>query len=295
MGELGSNQVTKEEFVTHEFDPFKDQTTTRLNNPTMFEAGKLATYIMNMERFQSASEGEFDVPRLTIVGQTEPKDHSTTLDLWGTLQISEVIFNCDQENIVCEEKWGNVPDTVDQSVGDWERYIAVNECLILLESSEQLLKIASAKELEIRVVTKSGYVDLSDNEEKIFQDMAKLFYNQVYDKEMFKDDLDEAKEFSSKLQENLEKSEGGGCFVATAVYGTYRHPDLTVLRGFRDNYLRQTSFGRRFISMYYKYGPSLANFVKRSYLLRLVFAIPVKALTYIVKLTGFDQGSVSKP
>ena len=199
--------------------------------------------------------------------------------------------NCDQENIICEEKWGNIPDQVDQSIGEYERYIAVNENLVVLESSEQLLKIASAQQLEIRVATKGGYVDLSDNEEEVFQNMAKLFYNQVYDKEMFKDELVDAKAMSSKLQEAMEKSSGDGCFVATAIYGTYSHPDLTTLRGFRDNYLGRTNLGRQFIKSYYRFGPSLATYVKDRMLLRFFFSGAIKLLTAIVKLSRADQGA----
>jgi len=280
MGDLGSNQVTKEEFVTHEFDPFKDQTTTKLNNPTVFKAGKFATYLMNLERLQSAGETEFDVPRITIYGQTDHNDHSTTLDLWGVLQIKEITFNCDQENIVCEEAWGNIPDQVDESIGEWERYIAVNECLVIFDSAEQLYKIGKAKQLEIRVVTAKGYVDLDDDEEKVFQDMVKLFYNQVYDSEAFKDDLSEAKEFSSKMQEVSEKSEGGGCFIATAVYKDYSHPDLVSLRLFRDNVLSRSRAGRSFIKFYYKYGPMIARPVAGSIFLRGIFFLPLKFCSF---------------
>lgn len=295
MGDLGKNQVTKEEFITHEFDPFKDQTTTKLNNPTHFMAGDFAHYLMNLERLQNASEDGFDVVRIGISGFTLMMSHDWVINNRGQMQITEIIFNCDQENIVCEEQWDNTPD-VDGPFGvDDDKYRAVNECLVLLESSEQLLKIASAKQLEMRVSTKGGYVDLSDAEEKIFQDMAKLFYNQVYDKDMFKDELDDAKKKSLEFQEASEKDEGGGCFIATAVYGTYTHPDLTVLRGFRDNSLSKTPVGKAFIAAYYKYGPTIANVVKDSYLMRCVFSVPVKGMVYLVKKTKSDKGSVFKP
>lgn len=48
---------------------------------------------------------------------------------------------------------------------------------------------------------------------------------------------------------------GGGCYVATAVYGSYDCPEVWTLRRFRDNTLRQTLFGRLFIRVYYAISP----------------------------------------
>ncbi len=56
-----------------------------------------------------------------------------------------------------------------------------------------------------------------------------------------------------------------GCFVATVTYGTHNLRQLDKLRYFRDNRLCKTSSGRYFIRMYYKYGPSLAKIVDKSY------------------------------
>lgn len=55
---------------------------------------------------------------------------------------------------------------------------------------------------------------------------------------------------------------GGGCFVATAAYGDYDHPDVMVLRVWRDLVLANTPAGRAFIRAYYRYGPYLGDFVR---------------------------------
>lgn len=49
-----------------------------------------------------------------------------------------------------------------------------------------------------------------------------------------------------------------GCYIATAVYGSYDHPNVLVLRRFRDVYLSNTKWGRAFIRVYYRYSPSIA-------------------------------------
>ena len=56
-------------------------------------------------------------------------------------------------------------------------------------------------------------------------------------------------------------SGSGGCFIATAAYRDYDHPNIQLLREFRDRYLLTNSFGRIFVDMYYHYSPTLAKFV----------------------------------
>ena len=49
----------------------------------------------------------------------------------------------------------------------------------------------------------------------------------------------------------------GGCYVATAVYGSYDCPEVWMLRRYRDNYLKSFIFGRVFIKIYYSISPIL--------------------------------------
>jgi curved DNA-binding protein CbpA/ssDNA-binding Zn-finger/Zn-ribbon topoisomerase 1 len=63
-------------------------------------------------------------------------------------------------------------------------------------------------------------------------------------------------------------SGGGDCFVATAVYGDYDHPDVRRLRRFRDETLRHTAWGRAFIASYYRHGSSLAERLERHQFLK---------------------------
>jgi hypothetical protein len=58
-----------------------------------------------------------------------------------------------------------------------------------------------------------------------------------------------------------ESASGGGCFVATAAYGSWSHPDVAALRLFRDEVLAHHPAGRAFIRTYRVVGPKLARFV----------------------------------
>ena len=48
----------------------------------------------------------------------------------------------------------------------------------------------------------------------------------------------------------------GGCYVATAVYGSYDCPQVWTLRRYRDYTLAKTWYGRLFIHMYYAISPN---------------------------------------
>ena len=50
-----------------------------------------------------------------------------------------------------------------------------------------------------------------------------------------------------------------GCYVATAVYGSYNCPEVWTLRRFRDNTLAETWYGRAFIRTYYAISPTLVK------------------------------------
>lgn len=51
----------------------------------------------------------------------------------------------------------------------------------------------------------------------------------------------------------------GGCYVATAVYGSYDCPPVWTLRRYRDNILATTFLGRTFIHAYYAVSPALVR------------------------------------
>ena len=56
----------------------------------------------------------------------------------------------------------------------------------------------------------------------------------------------------------------GSCFVATAVYEDYDHPQVIRLRAFRDHFLSGSALGRILIRIYYVVGPYLAILPTRS-------------------------------
>jgi uncharacterized delta-60 repeat protein len=83
--------------------------------------------------------------------------------------------------------------------------------------------------------------------------------------------------------------DGGGCFIATAAYGSPLHPNLDILRDFREKYLMPSQFGRKLVELYYRYSPIIANFIAKHKVLKVavrVNLLPVIAFSYSMVHSG---------
>ena len=63
----------------------------------------------------------------------------------------------------------------------------------------------------------------------------------------------------------LKPTKKEGCYIATAVYGSYDAPEVMTLRRFRDNTLKKSFFGRLFIKVYYTLSPPIAKKLKNAH------------------------------
>ncbi|MFA7404476.1 MAG: MXAN_6640 family putative metalloprotease [Pelobacteraceae bacterium] len=73
-----------------------------------------------------------------------------------------------------------------------------------------------------------------------------------------------------------------GCFIATAAYGSYLHPQVQLLRQFRDEYLLTNAPGRAFVSLYYRFSPQLADVIARHSVLRSIARLLLTPLVVVV-------------
>jgi len=81
-------------------------------------------------------------------------------------------------------------------------------------------------------------------------------------------------------------SGGGGCFIATAAYGTPFAQEIYVLRHWRDNKLAKSQTGRHVIQAYYELSPPLAEIVAKSEILKeLIRRALSPIITYLKKNT----------
>lgn len=95
----------------------------------------------------------------------------------------------------------------------------------------------------------------------------------------------------SRYSYNRSSSSSGDCFVATVVYGSKHHPNLTLLRAWRDEYLRNLLLGRLFIKVYYWGGPYIADWCKKNNFIKSIFSFFVHNLVNTIT-TRVSQNKV---
>jgi hypothetical protein len=78
-------------------------------------------------------------------------------------------------------------------------------------------------------------------------------------------------------------SRGSGCFIATAAYESYLHPDVQVLRRFRDNVLQKSAWGHSFVDWYYRKSPTFAHYIAERPLARGVVRMMLTPIVYLLE------------
>ena len=80
-----------------------------------------------------------------------------------------------------------------------------------------------------------------------------------------------------------------GCYVATAVYGSYNCPQVWTLRRFRDNTLDATWYGRAFIKTYYAISPTLVKWFGETSWFKRLWRKPLDKLVARLKNNGVED------
>lgn len=95
-----------------------------------------------------------------------------------------------------------------------------------------------------------------------------------------------------------QEPRGGGCLIATAVYGSELAPQVQVLREIRDGTLYETAAGTAFMEAfnqaYYAFSPQIADLELQSPELRAVTRAILAPLLYSLSVMSFaEPGSES--
>ena len=81
----------------------------------------------------------------------------------------------------------------------------------------------------------------------------------------------------------------GGCFIATAAYGSPLDPYVKILRKFRDKHLLTNKIGRKFVRIYYSYSPAIAGYIAKHDALKVITRLsllPVIGLSWVILKLG---------
>ncbi len=112
--------------------------------------------------------------------------------------------------------------------------------------------VGAVRSLSGAVGTKSWCVGLLNSTKSTFLEELKQI-SEKHDDEFIKELIKE------NSPESSQQNSSGGCYVATAVYGSYDCPQVWTLRRYRDNQLASTWYGRAFIHTYYAISPTIVK------------------------------------
>ena len=89
-------------------------------------------------------------------------------------------------------------------------------------------------------------------------------------------------------EENKSKG-SSGCYIATAVYGSYDCPEVWTLRRYRDVVLDSTWYGRLFIKVYYTISPILVKRFGSAEWFRMFFLKNLNKWVIELNKLGFEN------
>ena len=98
--------------------------------------------------------------------------------------------------------------------------------------------------------------------------------------------IPEAEAYGAQDGEEEEASEDGtisaDCFVATVAYESGEHPDVWLLRWYRDTVMRRSILGRTAIIIYWYLGPKLAEWVSGKPTTQKLFRRAIEAIVLLI-------------
>jgi hypothetical protein len=94
-------------------------------------------------------------------------------------------------------------------------------------------------------------------------------------------------------EKQTESSEGGGCLIATATYGSEMAPQVQLLREIRDNQLMSTESGVSFMtgfnSLYYSFSPYVADMERESPAFKEMVKIGITPLLSTLSIMSYAE------
>ena len=117
-----------------------------------------------------------------------------------------------------------------------------------------------------------------------FDDFCDDFCDECYE-EGYDEGYETARRNSRRSSTSGSSSDG--CYIATAVYGSYDCPEVWMLRRFRDEVLRASVLGRLFIRGYYAVSPGLARHLGSKQLFQKPVKMALDSFVSHLKKAGF--------
>jgi lysophospholipase L1-like esterase len=104
-------------------------------------------------------------------------------------------------------------------------------------------------------------------------------------------DISYGNDLTFTTKERKSSSSGGGCFIATAAFGSSIEKHVMILKEFRDKYLITSEWGRKFVAYYYEISPSIADIISHNDFLKIISRIclyPFIGFCFVMLNTSFE-------
>ena len=142
----------------------------------------------------------------------------------------------------------------------------------------------SAKEAEEgKIDTKS--VNIEEIPQEIEQQQKELEENKTKSNDIIRE--------PTVMEKSNDNSEGGGCLIATATYGSEMAPQVQLLRGIRDNQLLSTESGVSFMtgfnSLYYSFSPHIADLERDNPVFKEMVKIGITPLLSTLSVMSYAE------
>lgn len=232
------------------------QGTVKVDNSAFVEK-----YLQNARRAKQKEDWEETEKYYNMVEQNAPKNiealfYSSYAKARSTLQGNDINKRKAAFNV-----FGNSISVVDDYF-DKENSVAQVE--LVKQMSNDLMTMFSSN-VTPAVIGNNQNGDILENDNKritmpLFKTVCEKFIESL--EHIIRDNEDTVAELTPCLDAHKAKAPtlvAGGCYVATAVYGSYDCPQVWTLRRFRDYTLAETWYGRAFIRTYYAISPTLVK------------------------------------
>ena len=120
----------------------------------------------------------------------------------------------------------------------------------------------------------------------IMEDMNKTAFE--YHEPIIRKYVEKIQKFDSNYDVEV-KAPSEGCYVATAVYGSYDCPQVWTLRRFRDYSLSNTWHGRMFIHIYYAISPALVRWFGHTEWFQKIWKSVLDKMVVSLNNNGFED------
>ena len=144
-------------------------------------------------------------------------------------------------------------------------------------------------EYNVRSAARNAAIPTHDRQIAAIVDMLR-YSADIFAQRGLNNSANELRKFANDSSFKTSK-QSGGCYVATAVYGSYDCPEVWTLRRYRDYDLAKTFWGSLFIKVYYSLSPTFVKLFGNKKWFKMVFKGRLDR--FVIKLR--NKGYLSTP